>query len=119
MATQQARLPDDALVVRCGQPPFDRPKPLHERCGEHPEGVFGFSVQCASGLALDMLARWCRNKRVGVTTVGEIRALGYDVVTTGGLGHHATVIVPRDWDAVSAERLVRCFQDVANPAPRT
>ena len=26
------RLPDEAQVVRCGQPPFDQPKPLHERC---------------------------------------------------------------------------------------
>ena len=111
------RLPDECLVVRCGQPPFDRPIPLHERCEEH-EGVFGFSVQSATGLAFDRLAAWCPNRRVGLTTVGEIRALGYDVVTTSGKGYHATVVVPRRWDQQSAEQLARIFREEVNPMPR-
>ena len=69
------RLPDQALVVRCGRPPFEDPIPLCERCVHH-EGVFGFSVQCADEVPLDRLAGWCPNKKVGVATVGEIRAYG-------------------------------------------
>jgi len=79
------RLPDQALVVRCGRPPFDDPIPLCERCVHH-EGVFGFSVQCADEVLLDRLAGWCPNKKLGVATVGEIRTLGYDVVVTSGKG---------------------------------
>jgi hypothetical protein len=53
-----------------------------------------------------------------VTVVGEIRALGYDVLRTSGDGHHATVVVPRDWDEQAAMRLFRCFREAINPAPR-
>ena len=48
----QVRLPDEAQVVRCGRPPFDQPKPLHERCDEH-DGVYGFSVQSRGNLTLE------------------------------------------------------------------
>lgn len=111
------RLPDDALVVRCGRPPYDRPNPLHERCEEH-EGVFGFSVQCAAGQSFDRLAGRCPNRFVGVTTVGKIRAFGYDVVVTSGAGFHATVSVPKDWGRDDADRLARVFAAKSNPAPR-
>jgi hypothetical protein len=111
-------LADDALVVRCGRPPFDNPKPLHERCDEHPEGVFGFSVQSAPGVPLDQLAAWCRNKTIGFTTVGAIRVLGYDVKVTRGAGFHATVEVPRDWAPTRAEQLARIFREAINPSPR-
>jgi hypothetical protein len=110
-------LQDGTLVVRCGQPPFDRPAPLCERCDQY-EGVFGFSVQCAEQVAFEQLARWCPNNKVGVTTVGEIRALGYDVVVTPGMGHHATVVVPIGWDNDSSQELIRLFREEINPTPR-
>jgi hypothetical protein len=69
------RVGDAALVVRCGQPPFDLPIPLCRRCVQH-EGVFGFSVQCDDGMPWEKLAGWCPNRKVGVTTLGEIRGLG-------------------------------------------
>src|SRR3954447_4958665 len=109
---------DDTVVVRCGRPPFDKPKPLHERCEEHPEGVYGFSVQSAPGVTLDQLAAWCRNKTIGLTTVGAIRAFGYDVKVTRGLGYHATVEVPRDWDSAKAGQLAHIFRVATNPSPR-
>ncbi len=111
------RLPNNALVVRCGRPPFDDPIPLCERC-EHHERVFGFSVQCAERVPLERLAGWCPNKKVGVTTVGEIRVLGYDVVVTRGNGYHATVVVPTDWDHDRSQDLIRLFREQVNPMPR-
>jgi len=86
--------------------PFEDPIPLCERCVHH-EGVLGFSVQCAGEVPLDRLVGWYRNKKVGVATVGEIRVLRYDVLVTTGKGHHATVVVPIDWDHASSQGLVR------------
>jgi hypothetical protein len=80
--------------------------------------VYGFSVQCAAKIAFDQLAGWCPNNRVGVTTVGEIRALGYDVVVTAGQGYHATVVVPEGWDHGASEGLTRLFREEKNPTPR-
>jgi hypothetical protein len=117
MMADHERLPDEALVVRCGQPPFGHPSILPERCVPH-EGVFGFSVQSADGVTLNRLAAWCPNRKVGVLTVGEIRALGYDVVITSGQGYHATVVVPTDWDPDSAESLAQSFREADNPSPR-
>ena len=106
------RLPDEALVVRGGR------RPLHEGCDEHPEGVYGFSVQCAAGVSLDDLASALPHGTIAVTTVGEIRSLGYDVVVTRGAGHHATVVVPRDFFPADAEGLARTFREGRNPRPR-
>ncbi len=111
------RLPDNALVVRCGRSPFDDPIPLCERCDHH-EGVWGFSVQCAKHVPFEGLAGWCPDKKVGVTTVGEIRVLGYDVAVTPGKGYHATVVVPIDWDRDGSQDLIRLFREEINPMPR-
>jgi len=110
-------LPDDALVVRGGKPPFVN-NPLDHGCDEHPAGVYGFSVQCAPGKTLGDLAGYLRNRRVGLTTVGEIRRMGYDVVRTAGFGNHATVVVPSDWDGAATEELAWLFQEAENPSPR-
>ncbi len=75
------RLPDEALVVRGGRPPFAQ-NPLIERCAERPDGLYGFSVQSAPGLGLKELAADLPNASVGVTTVGAVRSAGYDVVRT-------------------------------------
>jgi hypothetical protein len=114
---KRERLPDEAWVVRCGRPPFDDPTPLRERCVWY-EGQFGFSVQCAARVPLEGLAAWCPNRKIGITTVGEIRALGYDAVVTPGKGHHATVAVTPDWTPEDSERLVGLFREETNPAPR-
>lgn len=112
------RLSDEAWVVRCGLPPFTD-RPLRLACDEHPEGVYGFSVQCAAGLSVQQLAAACRNKSVGFTTVGQIREMGYDVVQTAGYLHHATVVVPRDWSPEAADALTPLFAAAVNTAPRT
>ena len=109
-------LPDDAFVVRGGKPPFARSLTL--ACDQHPEGFFGFSVQAAPDISVVELARFLPNGRVGFTTVGEVRKMGYDVVRTSGDGFHATLVVPIDWDEVGANRLVVIFQDAVNPNPK-
>ena len=98
------RLADDAVVVRCGLPPF-LGRPLHTACDEHPSGYYGFSVQSAAGLTVEQLASECRNSSVGYVTVLEIRAIGYEVRETSGAGRHATVVVPKPWDPEAAQEL--------------
>src|SRR5262245_49832029 len=71
------RLPDDAVVVRCGLPPF-RDSPLNRGCRHHPDGFFGFSVQASVGMTVEHLATACFNKSVGFTTVAKIRIMGYE-----------------------------------------
>lgn len=102
--------------MRCGRPPFD-PENLRDKC-VHREGHFGFSVQCAADADVKELGSFCPNPRIGVTTVGHIRALGYDVVVTSGGGHHATVAVSADWTLEDTRRLVGLFREERNPSPR-
>jgi hypothetical protein len=115
--TEEERLTDDAVVVRCGLPPFVA-SPLHRGCRRHPAGFFGFSVQAEAGLTVEQLALACPNKSVGFTTVAKIRIMGYEVVRTVGESHHATVVVPEDWSAEAAEELARIFEPAANPTPK-
>lgn len=112
----QDRLPDEALVVRCGLPPFGQPTNLITGCRHH-VGVYSFSVQSAHGVELDRLASWCPNRRVGVSSVAEIRSLGYDIVVTPGRGYHATVVVPEDWKQEAADIIAASFRSVANASP--
>lgn len=111
------RLADKALVIRCGRPPFD-PIKLQGSCALH-VGYFGFSVQCRSELTLADLAGWCPNRMIGLTNVGAIRELGYDVVVTPGGGHHATVVVNSAWTLADSERLGGLFQAETNHWSRT
>lgn len=111
------RLPDEAVVVRCGLPPF-RDSPLNRGCRHHPDGFFGFSVQASVGMTVEQLATACFNKSVGFTTVAKIRIMGYEVVRTSGEAYHATVVVPEDWGADAAEELARIFEQAANPTPK-
>jgi hypothetical protein len=111
------RIPDDAWVVRCGLPPFEK-NPLFKACGRHRDGPFGFSVQAAAGMTIEQLATACRNNSVGYTTVRVIREMGYDVLSTGGDFHHATVVVPEDWTEQAAAELTHLFLHARNPAPR-
>jgi hypothetical protein len=114
---EEERLPDDAVVVRCGLPPFVD-SPLERGCRRHPVGLYGLSVQAAAGMTVEQLATACRNKSVGYTSVAQIRIMGYEVVRTSGEAHHATVVVPEDWSREAAEELARIFRPATNPAPK-
>jgi hypothetical protein len=82
-------LPDDALVVRGG---MNTPEQIRRGYRMHPSGVPGVSVHSAPGLGVPELAVGIPNGQVGVTTVGEVRAAGGDVIPTSGRSpHHATL----------------------------
>ena len=117
MMAEGDRLPDDAVVVRCGLPPF-LGRPLHTACDEHPSGYYGFSVQAAAGLTIEQLASECRNSTVGYVTVREIRAIGYEVRETSGAGRARDRRRAEALGAQAAEELARLFRPARNPSPR-
>ncbi|MBD2194345.1 MULTISPECIES: flavoredoxin [Calothrix] len=83
-------IPDEALVVRGGR---NRPEDIERSIGTHPSGVTGISVESAVGLSLKELCAKIPHGQIGVTTVGEIRQQGGDVIRTSGRSpHHATLI---------------------------
>ena len=60
--------------------------------GVHSSGIKGFSVESAAGLDLCALCKNIPNNQVRVSTVGDIRAAGGDVVSTSGRSpNHGTV----------------------------
>src|SRR4051812_12462458 len=94
-------LPDDALVVRGGQ---NLPENFAQGSGVtvgEDEKLQDVSVNAASGLSIEELTAsrpqtgypGILNNQVGVTTVGAIRALGGDVVSspTRTNANHATL----------------------------
>ncbi len=84
-----AKIPDDALVVRGGK---NRPEDIRRGSGTHPSGITGISVESGEGVSISELARTIPHGQVGVTTVGEIRKAGGDVVRTSGRSpFHATL----------------------------
>jgi hypothetical protein len=83
------RIPDDALVVRGGK---NRPEDIERGTGTHPSGVTGVSVEAATGATVGQLAAAVPHGQIGVTSVGQIRAAGGDVVRTSGRSpNHATL----------------------------
>jgi hypothetical protein len=79
------RIPDEALVMRGGK---NRPEDILRGIGTHPSGVTGISVE----LSVEELALMIPHRQVGVTTVGEIRQSGGDVIRTSGRSpNHATL----------------------------
>jgi hypothetical protein len=83
------KLPDEALVVRGGR---NRPEDIRRGTNTHPSGITGVSVESAPGLSVAELAAAIPHGQVGVTTVGEVRQAGGDVVPTAGRSpHHATL----------------------------
>lgn len=113
MRTERTPLPDDALVVRGG-----RNTPDHVRAGidrHRQSGIVGVSVQSAEGLSVQELAAGVPHGRVGITTVGEVRALGGDVIRTSGRSpHHATLT------GLTPEQISGLLNPtVPNPAPGT
>jgi len=82
-------LPDDALVVRGGR---NRAQDIERGMGTHPSGVFGVSVESNSGASVRDLAAGIPHGQIGVSTVGEVRKAGGDVLRTAGRSpNHATL----------------------------
>ncbi|MBL0028891.1 MAG: flavoredoxin [Rhodanobacteraceae bacterium] len=109
------RIGDDALVVRGGSAEgANSVQGIATGTGTHPQGVTGFSAESANGATLCELCTNINHNQVGVTTAGEIRAAGGDVVATGGRSpNHATVtgLTPE-----KANSLLTPTQ--ANPVPK-
>ncbi len=83
------RIPDETLVVRGGK---NRAEDIWRGIGTHPSGVTGISVESGVGLSVEELAAKIPHGRVGVTTVGIVRASGGDVLRTSGRSpNHATL----------------------------
>jgi hypothetical protein len=88
-------LADDALVVRGGSAAgANSAEGLAKGTATHPSGATGFSAESANGMTVcELCANMpVRYSQVGVTTVGQVRQAGGDVVQTGGQSPtHATV----------------------------
>lgn len=83
-------LPDDALVVRGGR---NRPEDIARGYGVHPSGAVGISVESAADVPAAELSEGIPHGRIGITTVGQVRAAGGDVVRTSGRSpNHATLV---------------------------
>jgi hypothetical protein len=83
------RLPDAAFVVRGGR---NEAEDLRRGTARHPSGIVGVSVESAPGLSVTQLASLIPHRRIGVTTVGAVRAAGGDVIPTSGRSpNHATL----------------------------
>jgi len=82
-------IPDEALVVRGGR---NRPADIVRGTGTHPSGVTGVSVESAVGVSVTELATSIPHGQIGVTTVGEVRKAGGNVIRTAGRSpYHATL----------------------------
>jgi RHS repeat-associated protein len=105
-------LPDAALVARGGGLANQTAARINSAIGpSRTPGITGFSAQCNGGTCISELGRFLRNKELGVTTVGEIRQIGGDVIATPGVGHHVTVT------GVSGEAVSPLLRIVENPHP--
>jgi RHS repeat-associated protein len=105
-------LEDSALVARGGNAANHTASRINAAIGpSRTPGVTGFSAQCNGGTCLSDLGQFIKNKQLGVTTVGEIRAAGGDVIRTPGIGNHVTVT------GLSGETASPLFQIVPNPNP--
>ena len=89
MASSIARISDDAFIVRGGH---NRPEDIRRGMGTHPSGITGISVECATDVTITQLAMLIPHGQIGVTTVGEVRKAGGDVIRTSGRSpYHATL----------------------------
>jgi hypothetical protein len=105
-------LPNSALVARGGNAANQSAARINAAIGpSRTPGVSGFSAQCNGGTCLSELGKFIPNKQLGVTTVGEIRAIGGDVIATPGFGNHVTVT------GVTGEAVSPLFRIVPNPNP--
>ena len=99
------RLPDEAFVCRAGEclaDSFSRGTGVKE----NPDGTLdGISVRSAPGISIEELTNGFKNKQIGVTTVGNIRSLGGEVIQSGSINnpYHA------DLSGITAEQAERLF----------
>ena len=83
------KLSNEALVV---QGERNRPEDIERAMGTHPRGVTGISVESAVGLSVAERAAAIPHGRIAITTVGEVRQAGGDVIQTSGRSPcHATL----------------------------
>jgi hypothetical protein len=104
---QPPPLPDDAVVIRGG---ISAPDSLRKTALAHhdEEGDFAISVASLAGVDGDALAGLARfsHPRIRETTVGRVRAEGYDVVPDPPPDWHALIMLPHlpaddDWTRIS------------------
>jgi hypothetical protein len=82
-------IPDEAIVMRGGR---NRAEDIQRGIGTHPSGITGISVECALGVSIAELAAAIPHGQLGITTVGELRREGGDVIYTSGRSpNHATL----------------------------
>jgi len=104
-----SRLPDEAVVMRGGR---SRPDTLSKTALAHYDecGDFAISVRSRPGATADDLARvdppMITYARLRETTVGALRAAGYNVIPDEPPPAHALIMLPRlptdeDYEAVS------------------
>jgi hypothetical protein len=72
----------------------------------------GVSVQSANGATVEELAQGLPNNQIGVTTVGDVRAAGGDVVPTPQPGNPCHC----DMNGLNAQDASSLFQAQPNPA---
>lgn len=102
------RLPDDAVVVRGGlmtAADLERSVQIHFDS----EGSYALSVFSVPGARTDAIAVGVplRHSKIRQSTVGRVRAAGYDVVSSAGPPGHADLVLPNpptdeDWTALDA-----------------
>ena len=105
------KIPDEALVVRGGR---NLPADIIRGTATHPSGVTGVSVESAVRVNVAELAASIPHGQVGVTTVGDVRKAGGDVIrTTGRSPYHATLT------GLTPEQVSRLLTPtIPNPARR-
>lgn len=70
----------------------NRSEDIARGIGTHPSGITGISVECAIGISISELAVAIPHGQLGITTVGEVRREGGDVIHTSGRSpNHATL----------------------------
>ncbi|WP_223250373.1 RHS repeat-associated core domain-containing protein [Marilutibacter maris] len=113
LVSTEKRLADGALVVRGGSTAgANSAEGLAKGIGTHPAGVTGFSAESANGASLCQLCTNVQHNQVGVTTVGQVRAAGGDVISTGGRSpNHATVT------GLAPEKAAELMAVQPNPVP--
>lgn len=111
------RLPDDAVVVRFGlMAPGDLS--LGAQTQFDTDGFYALSVCSAPGMTADELAvaAGLTHSMIRESTVGRLRAVGYDVVSSPGPPNHADLLLPEPPGDADWEALDRVF-DAARPNP--
>lgn len=104
-------LADNALVVRGGVPTAAQLTKGAESIAA--DGTLnGISVQSANGASVEQLSQGIPNNQIGVTTVGDVRAAGGDVVSTPSANNPCHC----DMNGVTAEKGSTLFKTQPNPS---